>query len=160
MTDALDAIARDVIDANRYMTLGTADESGLPWVCPVWFAPAGYRQFLWVSHPEARHSRNIAVRPTVSIVIFNSQVPEGSAQAVYMAAEAEELTGDALAEGIAVVSDHSQALGMGAWGVVDETGAVAPAGGSGSLHLYLATASDQFVLDPAAATDSRTRVTP
>ncbi len=73
--------------------------AGCPGCRPVWFAPAGYRQFLWVSHPEARHSRNLAVRPTVSIVIFNSQVPEGSAQAVYMAAEAEELTGDALDRG-------------------------------------------------------------
>jgi Pyridoxamine 5'-phosphate oxidase len=28
------AIARATIDANTYMTLGTADESGLPWVSP------------------------------------------------------------------------------------------------------------------------------
>ncbi len=35
-----------------------------------------------------------------------------------------------------------------------------PAGSVRSLHLYRATASEQFVLDPAAATDSRTRVTP
>ncbi len=44
------------------MTLGTADEGGTPWVSPVWYAPDGYTEFLWVSDPEARHSRNLAAR--------------------------------------------------------------------------------------------------
>lgn len=30
----LDAVAREIIDANLYMTLGTADETGRPWVSP------------------------------------------------------------------------------------------------------------------------------
>ena len=51
------AIARAIIDAGRYMTLATADADGLPWASPVWFAPAGYREFFWVSDPEARHTR-------------------------------------------------------------------------------------------------------
>jgi nitroimidazol reductase NimA-like FMN-containing flavoprotein (pyridoxamine 5'-phosphate oxidase superfamily) len=67
------------------MVLGTADEAGLPWVTPVWFAPNGYREFLWVSDPERRHSWNLAVRPQVSIVIFDSTVPIGTGQAVYRA---------------------------------------------------------------------------
>ena len=44
-------IARAIIDSSRYLTLGTADESGLPWVSPVWYAPDGYREFFWVSAP-------------------------------------------------------------------------------------------------------------
>ena len=39
------ADTRAVIDSNSYMTLGTADESGRPWVSPVWFAHSGYREF-------------------------------------------------------------------------------------------------------------------
>ena len=35
--------ARTVIDANSYMALGTADETGHPWVSPVWFASEDYR---------------------------------------------------------------------------------------------------------------------
>jgi nitroimidazol reductase NimA-like FMN-containing flavoprotein (pyridoxamine 5'-phosphate oxidase superfamily) len=77
-----EATARAVIEANRYMTLGTADEDGVPWVSPVWFATADRRDFFWVSSPEARHSRNLAARPELSIVIFDSQVQPGSAQAV------------------------------------------------------------------------------
>ncbi len=82
MTDDNAAIARAIIDADRYMVLGTADEAGLPWVTPVWFAPNGYRDFLWVSDPQRRHSWNPAVRPQVSIVIFDSTVPVSTGQAV------------------------------------------------------------------------------
>ena len=52
-----------MIDSNRYMTLGTVDESGPPCVSPVWYVPAGYREFFSVSSPDAKHSRNLAVRP-------------------------------------------------------------------------------------------------
>ena len=45
----LGAMARAIIDSNRYMALGTADASGLPWVSPVWYAPAEYRESFWVS---------------------------------------------------------------------------------------------------------------
>jgi pyridoxamine 5'-phosphate oxidase-like protein len=41
----LAAIARDVIDSNLYMTLGTADENGRPWVSPVYYAPERYAEF-------------------------------------------------------------------------------------------------------------------
>ena len=66
-------LARTIIDSNMYMVLGTADESGQPWVSPVYYASVGYKEFYWVSSPEVKHSRNIAMRPQVSIVIFDSQ---------------------------------------------------------------------------------------
>jgi hypothetical protein len=56
----LDAVARDILDANRYMTLGTADAGGHPWVSPVFFAADGYHDLYWISSPEATHSRNLA----------------------------------------------------------------------------------------------------
>jgi nitroimidazol reductase NimA-like FMN-containing flavoprotein (pyridoxamine 5'-phosphate oxidase superfamily) len=61
MTD-FDDLARSVLDENRYMVLGTADDSGHPWVSPVWFASENYREFHWVSGPETRHSQNIESR--------------------------------------------------------------------------------------------------
>ena len=60
---------------------------------PVWYAASRYTEFYWVSSPEATHSRNLATRPEVSVVIFDSRAPVGSGQAVYMSALAEELTG-------------------------------------------------------------------
>jgi nitroimidazol reductase NimA-like FMN-containing flavoprotein (pyridoxamine 5'-phosphate oxidase superfamily) len=133
--------ARAVIDANHYMTLGTADDSGHPWVTPVWFAPADYREFFWVSSPAARHSRNIAIRPEVSIVIFDSQVPVGSAAAVYMTAVAQELTGAAQERGLEVFARESEAQGLSVWGMANVT---APA----RHRLYRAAVTEQWVLDP------------
>jgi nitroimidazol reductase NimA-like FMN-containing flavoprotein (pyridoxamine 5'-phosphate oxidase superfamily) len=133
--------ARAVIDANHYMTLGTADDSGHPWVTPVWFAPADYREFFWVSSPAARHSRNIAIRPVVSIVIFDSQVPVGSAAAVYMTAVAQELTGAAQERGLEVFARESEAQGLSVWGMANVT---APA----RHRLYRAAVTEQWVLDP------------
>ena len=80
--------ARSVLDGNAYMVLGTADPDGRPWTTPVYFGHERYAEFYWLSSPEARHSRNIAGRPEVSLVVFDSSVPIGGAQAVYMAATA------------------------------------------------------------------------
>ncbi len=87
------AIARAIIDANLYMVVGTADATGLPWVSPVYYTPIGYREFLWLSSPDARHSRNIQARPEVGIVIFDSSVPINAGQGVYMSAVAQQLDG-------------------------------------------------------------------
>ena len=96
----LGAVARAIIDTNLYMTLGTADADGRPWVSPVFFAPAGYHELYWISSPEVTHSRNLAVRPRVSIVIFDSRAPAGEGQAVYMSAVAEGLSGADLDRGL------------------------------------------------------------
>jgi pyridoxine/pyridoxamine 5'-phosphate oxidase len=128
-----------VIDSNRYMTLATADESGRPWVSPVWFAHSSYREFLWVSSPDARHSRNLEARPEVSIVIFDSQVSPGDAEAVYVSARAEELTGEDLESGIEVFSQKSEADGLPAYSRADVQ---EPA----QLRLYRAVATEHFAL--------------
>ena len=64
------ALARSIVDGSLYMVIATADESGRPWASPVYFAVDDYRDFFWVSSLEAQHSRNIALRPGVGIVVF------------------------------------------------------------------------------------------
>ena len=144
------AAARAVIDSNSYMTLGTADESGLPWVTPVWFAHSGYREFLWVSSPEARHSRNLEARPEVSIVIFDSQVSPGDAEAVYVSGKAAELSGEELESGVEVFSRKSEAAGLPAYSRADIQ---EPA----RLRLYRAAATEHFALGEGSR---RVRVAP
>lgn len=85
------AIVRTIIDANRYMTLATADAHGRPWAAPLFFASADHFHFYWVSAPQALHSQNLLACPEVGIVIFTSEVLPGSGQAVYMTATAREL---------------------------------------------------------------------
>lgn len=157
--ERLNDLARTIVDSNSYMVLGTADEAGHPWVTPVWFASDDYTRFHWVSSPEARHSRNLAARPEVAITIFDSTVPVGGAQAVYMAGTAEELAGAELDGGIGVFGRLS-AAGVGRLWTLDD---VQP---PSRLRLYRATASEHYVLiagrDPELGTgvDRRERVTP
>jgi hypothetical protein len=134
-------MARRIVEANMYMTIATANAEGRPWVSPVWFAPGSQSEFLWVSAPEARHSRNIVLRLEVAIVIFDSTVPVGAAEALYLDAVAEQLSGDGLDRAIATYSRRSQACGARAWEPAD---VLPPA----AFRLYRATASSQSVLGP------------
>ena len=138
MTD-LRALLTTIVDANRYMTLATADETGRPWASPVWFATADYRELFWVSKPEARHSRNLAVRPSLGIVIFDSTQPPGTGRGVYLEATAREVPESELERGLAVFAQASEADGAGAWGRSDLE---PPA----RLRLYHALAAEHFVL--------------
>ena len=116
MAPELADLARSVIDTNSYMALGTADEAGNPWVSPVWFASEDYRNFHWVSSPDAKHSRNLAAHPEVAIAIFDSSVPVGGAQAVYMKGVAKELTGAELEQGMEVFDRVSRRdIGSRVW---------------------------------------------
>ncbi len=152
MTD-FSGIAKDIIESNRYMVLGTADEAGVPWVTPVWYAQSDYRRFVWVSSPERRHSRNVRARSAVSIVIFDSRVAVGSALAVYMSARAEELSGAELERDVAFFDTASQAQGLtGRW-ALEKVLAPAP------YRLYRATVSQHWVLDPDSSPDDRADVT-
>jgi hypothetical protein len=112
-----EAMARAIVDGNGYMTLGTAD--------------AG-----------ARHSQNIAVRPEIGIVIFDSTVPMSTGKAVYLAARAEQvIAAGEIERGMIVFSRRSLERGGRGWTPDD-------VGPDSRLCLYRATASEQFVLSP------------
>ena len=143
--------ARGIIDRIRYMVLATADEDGRPWASPVYFAADGYRQFFWVSSPEATHSKNIASRPDVGIVVFDSGVPIGAGQGVYMEANAEPLSGAELDRGLAVFSARLVADGRPAWSRDD----LLP---DGSFGVYRATATSHSMLAKDGQPDHRVPV--
>jgi hypothetical protein len=147
----LGTVARNIIDSMMYMVLGTADASGQPWASPVYFASEDYTHFYWVSSPEVRHSRNIAIRPQVSIVVFDSRAPIGTGQGVYMSAVAEELTAIELERGIEIFSRTSLRHGGRAWSPQD----VQP---PALYRLYRATAQEHWVLDPGGHPDHRISV--
>ena len=141
MTHAdLAAHALAILDANLYLTLGTADLDGRPWTSPVYYAPAGGREFYWVSDTDARHSRNLAERPQVSMVIFDSTVAPYHGRAVYAVGEARELSGSDLDRALGA---YPRPDGGGAAQVTRED-----VTGPAPYRLYQATASDMWVLCP------------
>ena len=104
----LDAVARAVFAGNRQAwSSGRPTRTGGRGRTPVW-TPARATRALLVSSPQARHSRNIAARPQISIVVFDSQVPVGSAAAVHMQATAQEVTGAELDRGMAVFAGEAR----------------------------------------------------
>jgi nitroimidazol reductase NimA-like FMN-containing flavoprotein (pyridoxamine 5'-phosphate oxidase superfamily) len=123
MSDATTAAsARALIDGSQYLTLATADADGRPWATPVWFAHDDYAEFLWVSRPDARHSLNIGVRRSVALVVFDSTVPPGNAQAVYIEAEAEEADAETLVTAVGAYSEKSVGVGLSVWSAADVSG--------------------------------------
>ncbi|MEV6694563.1 pyridoxamine 5'-phosphate oxidase family protein [Micromonospora sp. NPDC051196] len=139
----LTAVARKVIDANLYMTLGTADQDGRPWVSPVYFvASPGLGEFYWASTTQTRHSRNLAVRPELSIVIFDSQVPVYQGRAVYLTAVGQELSGAELDDGLAVYNGPAAVRGVS---LVERADLEAPA----AYRLYRAVVRRPYTLDPS-----------
>ena len=139
MTEAPEAVARRIIDASRYMVLATADADGVPWISPVWFAHAGHREFFWISRPERRHSRNLAVRPQVAISIFDSNQEIGTGHGVAMFATAAVLEGPELQRATTIAAKRSMDHGGGMFSVGSFVG-------DGSLRLYRAVAVEQFVV--------------
>jgi uncharacterized protein YhbP (UPF0306 family) len=140
--------ARAIIDANLYMVLATADGTGRPWCTPVYFAHDRYAEFLWVSAPDAVHSRNIEVRPQVGIVIFDSRAPISTGQGVYISATAAQLAGDDLSRQIETFSRRAVGHGGAAWTVEGVRA-------EGGLRLYRAAAESYSVLAKDGEPDHR-----
>ncbi len=159
-SDDLAAHARALLDANRYLTLGTVAPDGRPWTSPVYFAAAGLRQFYWTSETDAVHSRNLTDNPHVSIVVFDSTVLPYHGRAVYAAAAAGELQGDDLDRALQVYP------GPGDRNAIQITRDDVT--GASRYRLYQATANDLWVLCPreprqpcplhGLAKDHRTRI--
>ena len=136
----LAAHARELLDANSFLTLGTVDPNGRPWTSPVYFAVAGLREFHWISQTDAVHSRNLTERPHVSIVVFDSSVRPYHGRALYASGTARELHGDDLDRGLPAYPGPSD-RGASALTRDDVTG-------SSPYRLYRATATDLWVLCP------------
>lgn len=83
--------AKEIIDQIIYITIATVDKDGQPWNTPVYSAFDKNYTFYWISSPEAQHSKNIAANRRVFLNIYDSTVAEGTAEGVYIQAEASEL---------------------------------------------------------------------
>ena len=142
---------RDIIEANCYLVLATADATGRPWSSPVYFAHIGFTEFFWVSSPDAAHSRNIAVRPEVGIAVFDSHAEIGTGQGAYMSAAATLLEDGETARGIEAFSRRSVAHGGHEWTSAD----VRPGAG---LRLFRATADALWILAKDGQPDHRVPV--
>jgi nitroimidazol reductase NimA-like FMN-containing flavoprotein (pyridoxamine 5'-phosphate oxidase superfamily) len=134
------AEAREIVDESLYMVVATSDSSGQPWASPVYFAHRDYRDFFWISQPDAAHSVNLRDRREVGIVIFDSTVPINTGRGVYIGGVARELPAHETGEGIEIFSKRSVGHGGSEVSVED----VSP---PAHHRLYQATAEAVYALD-------------
>ena len=153
----LDALARRVLATNRYVTLATLDPDGRPRLSPVYYTPARERDLYWVSSPDAHHSHNLTERPELELVIFDSTVRVGGAEALYASATAREVPAAELERTVGEAFDPSR----GARAFAPEE-----LRGDADLRLYVATMTACEVLvrggDPVwgRGVDTRLPATP
>ncbi len=80
-----------ILKSMKYMTLATVCEDGSPWNSPVAHSPLKELVFYWGSTEDSVHSQNIRRDKRVFVVVYDSTLPEGMGEGVYMKGEAEEL---------------------------------------------------------------------
>ncbi len=83
---------KDILEKISYITLATADENGQPWNTPVFSVTDAKGNFYWGSYKDSQHSKNIHANNKVFLVIYDSTVPPGEGEGVYVKGHAEELT--------------------------------------------------------------------
>jgi uncharacterized protein YhbP (UPF0306 family) len=70
--DRLAAAARSLLEASALCAIATVRPDGSAYVNTAYFAFSPQLDLVWISDPEAQHSRNIRSRATVAIVVYNS----------------------------------------------------------------------------------------
>jgi hypothetical protein len=132
--------AQEIVAENAYLVLGTVDDQGTPWTTPVFFAAQHLGEFFWISDIDARHTRNLVVRPQVSLVIFDSTVTPGEGRALYAVGTAAEVLPDDLERALRVYPGPAR-RGVRSFTANDLS---EPA----SWRLYRAVTTDAWVLCP------------
>lgn len=84
--------AREIVQRILYLTIATASAEGQPSNSPVYSAYDNHANFYWASSPKAQHSRNIDNNGKAFLVIYDSTVPEGTGEGVYVEATAAALS--------------------------------------------------------------------
>ena len=95
MHEHLSARASEIIGNIQYLTIASISSSGEPWNTPVFTAFDDQLNFYWFSDHQAQHSRNVRETGKAFLVIYDSTVPEGTGEGVYIQAAVKELTQEA-----------------------------------------------------------------
>lgn len=67
-----------------YVTIATISPQGQPWNTPVVGRFDENLNLYWVSWRKSRHSQNIDIEPRIFVVLYDTDVPEGSGEGLYL----------------------------------------------------------------------------
>jgi hypothetical protein len=91
MEDRHLASAKVILEKIHYINIATVNEDGTPWNTIVSTSHDKQLNFYWGSSPENVHSQNIRRDGRVFVTIYDSTVPEGTGEGLYLLGQAEEL---------------------------------------------------------------------
>jgi uncharacterized protein YhbP (UPF0306 family) len=92
----LDALARSLLDASTLCAISTVAPRGEAYVNTAYFAWSERFELVWLSEPHARHSRNLAARPTAAVAVFDSRQSWGKPdRGIQLFGAAREVAGSA-----------------------------------------------------------------
>lgn len=83
--------AKEILEKIHYINVATVSEDGSPWNTAVSTSYDEQLNFYWGSSPDNVHSQNIRRDGRVFVTIYDSTVPEGTGQGLYLLGRAEEL---------------------------------------------------------------------
>lgn len=91
MSDRHNKRAAEIIKQIKYITIASVSADGQPWNTPVYSAFDRDLNFYWFSDKNSQHSQNVRNNNKVLLVIYDSTVPEGTGEGVYIKATVSEL---------------------------------------------------------------------
>lgn len=91
MTDYINH-AKTILENIIYATVATSTKDGQPWNSPVRCVYDKDLNIYWFSDKEGQHSKNVRENEDVFIVLYDSTIPEGDGEGVYIQAKAYEVT--------------------------------------------------------------------
>jgi uncharacterized protein YhbP (UPF0306 family) len=95
----LTAIARRLLDASTLCAIATVSPGGRAHVNTAYFAWGPAFEIVWLSAPDARHSRNVRANPSAAVAVFRStQKWGGFDRGIQLFGRARELRGRAALE--------------------------------------------------------------
>ena len=92
----LAAIARRLLDASTLCAIATVSPGGRAHINTAYFAWGPGFEIVWLSAPDARHSRNVRANASAAVAVFRStQTWGGSDRGIQLFGKARELRGRA-----------------------------------------------------------------
>lgn len=84
--------AKEIIERIEYVTIASVTEDGMPWNSPVFTAYDEDFNFYWGTHVDSQKAKNIRANGNVFLVIYDSTVPSGTGEGVYIQATARQIS--------------------------------------------------------------------
>lgn len=92
MAKDLSKRAKEIIEKIDYITIASMTPEGMPWNTPVYSAFDKDYNFFWGTHIDSQKAKNIRSNENVFLVIYDSTVPPGTGEGVFIQAKAYQLS--------------------------------------------------------------------